>query len=74
MLMNLYAVTGTIVPVSDQGYTDIGEASAWAVDAINWAKVNNVMNGTSTDPSKPTFTPNSAFTRQESIVTFDRIG
>jgi hypothetical protein len=70
MLMNLYAVTGTIVPVSDQGYTDIGEASAWAVDAINWANANGVMNGTGNNK----FTPKTAFTRQESIVTFDRIG
>jgi hypothetical protein len=72
MLMNTCKALGMDVsnsPTSD--FTDLGSASAWAVDGINFVRVNGVMSGTSTTES--VFTPKTTYTRQESIVTFDRI-
>ncbi|MDR1245798.1 MAG: S-layer homology domain-containing protein [Clostridiales Family XIII bacterium] len=72
MLMNTCKALGTDVsnpPTSD--FTDLGSASSWAVDGINFVRANGIMSGTSTAGS--VFTPKTTYTRQESIVTFDRI-
>ena len=74
MLMNTCSAIGADVtgtPTSD--FVDLGTASVWAVDGINFVRANGIMGGTSTDPSRPTFSPKGTYTRQESIVTFDRI-
>ncbi len=55
----------------DAGYTDINEASNWAVNSINFCYANSVMNGTSQTPLK--FSPKETYTIQQSIATFDRM-
>jgi hypothetical protein len=57
--------------VADQGYTDISSASSWAVEAINYCYANKIMTGTSTTPL--TFSPKDTYSREQSIITFDRI-
>lgn len=54
------------------GYTDISSASSWAVNSINFCYASKVMTGTSTTPLK--FSPKEAYTIQQSIATFDRMG
>ena len=54
------------------GYADIGAAASWARDSINYCFESGVMTGTSTTPLR--FSPKDAFTRQQSIATFDRMG
>lgn len=54
------------------GYTDISSASSWAVNSINFCYASKVMTGTSTAPLK--FSPKEAYTIQQSIATFDRMG
>lgn len=56
----------------DAGYADIGAASSWAVSGINFCYASKVMTGTSTAPLK--FSPKEAYTIQQSIATFDRMG
>jgi len=71
-LMRVYGVLSIdtdIPPASD--FTDINEADAWARDAINFVRAKGIMGGTST--TAQVFSPKDAFTRQESIVTFNRI-
>jgi WD40 repeat protein len=73
MLMNTCRAVGMDVdnpPTSD--FSDLASASPWAVDGINFVRANGIMSGTSTAGS--VFTPKTTYTRQESIVTFDRIG
>ena len=55
---------------SDQGFADISVASAWAKDGINFCRANGIMGGT----GNSNFSPKNLYTRQESIVTFNRIG
>ncbi len=55
----------------DAGYTDIGNASNWAVESINFCYTNRIMTGTSTSPL--TFSPKTTYTREQSIVTFNNI-
>jgi transglutaminase-like putative cysteine protease len=72
MLMNTCKAIGMDVsdpPASD--FTDLGSASSWAVTGIDFVRANGIMNGTSSAGS--VFTPKTTYTRQESIVTFDRI-
>ena len=57
---------------ADAGYTDISSASNWAVNSINFCYASGVMKGTSTTPLK--FSPKEAYTIQQSIATFDRMG
>ncbi|MDR0469432.1 MAG: CHAP domain-containing protein [Peptococcaceae bacterium] len=60
--------TGSITAVV---YADIGAASSWAIDGIYFCYAKGIMTGTSTSPLR--FSPKSIFTKQESMVTFDRI-
>ena len=72
MLMRLCRLIGMDVgapPASD--FVDMGAADSWAHDGINFVRANGIMGGTST--TTPTFSPKGTYTRQESIVTFDRI-
>lgn len=57
--------------VADAGFEDMGDASDWAVEGINFCYASGVMNGTNASPLL--FSPKSMYTRQESIVTLDRI-
>lgn len=56
-------------PVSD--FTDLYAAYTWAQDGINFVRARGIMQGTST--TSPVFNPRGTYTRQESIITFDRI-
>ena len=60
---------GSVPPA---GFADIGDASGWAVDGMNFCFANGIMQGTSASPLM--FSPKAAFTREQSILTFDRIG
>jgi len=71
MLMRLSKVVGIGEESSSSaGFADSSKASNWAKDAIDFVRSNNIMQGTGNN----NFSPKSAFTRQQSIVTFDRIG
>jgi len=72
MLMRVCRIIGMDVsdpPASD--FVDMGEAESWAQDGINFVRANGIMGGTNT--TTPTFSPKGTYTRQESVVTFDRI-
>ena len=56
-------------PVSD--FVDMDAAEDWAYDGINFVRANGIMKGTSI--SRPNFNPNGIYTRQDSILTFNRI-
>jgi len=70
MIMNTCKVLGIgQADVPDAGFADMTTVSSWAVDGVNFVKANGIMNGTGND----NFSPKGTYTRQESIVTFDRI-
>ena len=70
MLMRVCDIIGmNINNPPDSGFTDLNMADSWAVDAINFCYVNNIMIGTGNNH----FSPKEAYTRQQSIMTFDRI-
>jgi hypothetical protein len=50
------------------GFVDIGRASPWAVDSINFVRNARIMQG-----SNGNFSPRGIYSRQESIVTFNNI-
>ena len=73
MIMRVCRIIGMDVenpPVSD--FVDMDKADSWAHQGINFVRANGIMNGTSVEP--PIFSPKSTYTRQQSIITFDRIG
>jgi hypothetical protein len=57
--------------ITSAGFTDIGSASGWAVNGINFVRNNGIMSGTNTNPL--TFSPKIAYTREQSIITFNNI-
>ncbi|MDR0325306.1 MAG: right-handed parallel beta-helix repeat-containing protein [Oscillospiraceae bacterium] len=74
MILNTVKVAGMDVSnTSSAGFNDIGTASGWAVNAINYVRNAGIMSGTGT-ADNPLFSPQRAYTRQESIVTFNNIG
>ena len=70
MLQRVWNVLGLdTVPVTAAGFSDIGNASAWAIDGINFAFTHGIMSGVGNNM----FNPSGLYTREQSIVTFDRI-
>jgi len=71
MLMRVCGVLGidTDNPPAS-GFTDMSNAQTWAVNGINFCYANGIMQGTGNN----NFSPNTPYQRQQSIVTFDRIG
>ena len=72
MLMRVCGVLGVDTdspPPSD--FIDLASADDWAVDGINFVRAHGIMNGKTT--ITPKFDPKGTYTRQESILTFDRI-
>ena len=72
MLMRVCAAIGREIgtpPASD--FVDIGSAAEWALEGINYVYARGIMRGTS--ETAPTFNPKGTYTRQESIVTLNRI-
>ena len=74
MIMNTCRAIGANVsnpPASD--FVDLNTAATWARDGINYVRANGIMSGTSTDPTKPAFSPSATYTREQSIMTFNNI-
>jgi hypothetical protein len=72
MIRNTCRAAGMDVSnVTPAGFQDIGNASPWAVDGINFCFNNKIMSGTSTTPL--TFSPKTNYTREQSIITFNNI-
>lgn len=72
MIRNTCRIAGLDVSnVTPAGFDDIGSASSWAVDSINFCYNNGIMTGTRTSPL--TFSTKSTYTREESIITFNNI-
>ena len=72
MLMNACKVMGMSTQgVPAAGFGDMGSAASWATEGINFCYANGIMGGTST--TTLTFSPKGTYTRQESIITFNRI-
>ena len=72
MIRNTCRAAGMDVSnVASAGFEDIGSASSWAVDGINFVRNADIMSGTSTTPLL--FSPQSNYTREQSIITFDNI-
>jgi len=70
MIRNTCKVVGMdISNVSSAGFADIGNASDWAVDSINFVRNAGIMLGTGNDK----FDPKSIYTREQSILTFNNI-
>jgi len=70
MIMNTCRAIGANVsnPPSS-GFADMGSAATWAVDGINFVRANGIMQGTGGN----NFSPLSAYTREQSIITILRI-
>jgi hypothetical protein len=72
MLMRVCEVINMVKdnsPTAD--FVDLNTADTWAHAGINFVRAHNIMGGVST--ATPTFSPKGTYSRQESIVTFDRI-
>jgi peptidoglycan/xylan/chitin deacetylase (PgdA/CDA1 family) len=70
MIMNACRVVGAkISDPPESGFADLGSASRWARDGINFAGANGIMSGTGNN----NFSPKSIYTREQSIVTFNNI-
>lgn len=70
MLMNTCKVIGMEVNNSSaSGFADNSSISGWAIGGVDFVKANGIMNGTGNN----SFSPKGTYTRQESIVTLDRI-
>jgi hypothetical protein len=70
MIMNTCKVIGANVdnpPLSD--FTDLGSASSWARNAINFVRANGIMQGSGND----NFSPKAPYSREQSIITFNNI-
>jgi hypothetical protein len=70
MIMNTCRAVGANVNNPPAfGFADIGRASSWAVNGINFAGTNGIMSGT----GEGNFSPARSYTRQESIIAFNNI-
>ena len=58
-----------IIDPPPSGFVDIGSASGWAVAGIDFCRLGGIMNGVGYDR----FDPKGAYTREQSILTFDNI-
>ena len=70
MIMNVCMVLGMdINNAPNSGFSDMGVASDWAVQGINFCFANGIMIGT----GENRFSPMQDYTREQSILTFIRI-
>ena len=70
MIMNTCRAIGADVsnpPAS--GFADMGTASDWAVNGINFVRAKGIMQGTGDN----NFSPRANYTREQSIITFNNI-
>ena len=70
MIMNTCRAIGANVEnPPPSGFADMNTAAGWAYPGINFVRANNIMSGTGND----NFSPRAAFTREQSIITFNNI-
>jgi alpha-tubulin suppressor-like RCC1 family protein len=70
MIMNTCRAIGASVEIHTSfGFADIGSASGWAVDGINFVGTNGIMSGT----GNGNFSPKDTYTREQGIITFNNI-
>ncbi len=70
MIRNTCKVAGMdISNVTPAGFADIGNASSWAVDGINFVRNAEIMQGTGNN----NFSPLITYTIEQSIITFNNI-
>jgi hypothetical protein len=70
MLTNVHTALGvTTTGFQHAGFADMDETAAWAVEALNFVRGMGIMGGVGNNR----FNPLGHYTRQESIITFNRI-
>ena len=69
MVRNTCRIIGMDMHSRRADFTDIGTASLWAIDGINFVAANGIMQGTGNNY----FSPHATFTREQSILTFNNI-
>ena len=70
MIMNTCSAIGANVDdPPDSGFADLGNASDWAIDGINFVRANGIMQGTGSN----NFSPLEYYTREQSIITLNNI-
>jgi len=70
MIMNTCRAIGVNVGnPPESGFSDMGSAASWALDGINFVRANGIMQGTGDNK----FSPNSTYTREQSIITLNNI-
>ena len=70
MIMNTCKAIGVNVSnPSASGFADLGTASSWAVDGINFVRASGIMQGTGDN----NFSPKASYTREQSVITFNNI-
>jgi hypothetical protein len=73
MIRNTCRAAGMdISNTASAGFNDIGTASSWAVDSINYVRNAGIMSGTGT-ADNPMFSPQNNYTREQSIITFNNL-
>lgn len=72
MIQNLCMAIG-LEPddMPDYEYSDIGKAASWSVDGINFCSAYGIMTGTGS--AIHVFSPKGKYTREQSIVTMEKI-
>jgi hypothetical protein len=71
MLKRTLDVIGAEVESEKVGWTDAGDISSWAAEAIDIVFASGIMGGTST--VSLVFSPKRPYTHEQSIVTFNRL-
>lgn len=69
MLSRLAGVMGTPLPAHTATFTDMGNASGFAIDAIGQMQRSGIMGGVGSDR----FAPRDPYTREQSIITILRM-
>lgn len=63
----IYRAAGSYALENEMPFTDV-PVNKWYTDAVNWAYINNIVNGT----SATTFSPNAQITREQIVTMFYR--
>ena len=63
------AIGANVDEPPDSGFADIGSASDWAIEGINFVRSNEIMQGTGSN----SFSPLELYSREQSIITLNNI-
>ena len=63
------AIGANVSNPPSSGFADLNSAAGWARDGINFVRANGIMQGTGNN----NFSPKTAYTREQSIITFNNI-